>query len=358
MTTPPPVKPLHILAWPAYSNKMHNPYNFLLCSALESSGCKVVEFSYQNLLRKPFNILHYHWPDSFVAGGSLPKTIRRMMILIAILIITRLKGARSVWTVHNLMPHDNPNSKFILSFLKLFARACDGLIFLSNSSLKECEAVYGTLNHSKIAIIPHGHYRDMYPSRLTKESALSQLGLGEHAHKTILLFFGKIRSYKNVEALINSFQELKRPNDVLLLIAGSAENPTYKEKIHNLVQDSPSILLHEKFIPDEDIPLFFGAADVAVLPYKHILNSGSAILSLGFDCPVLVPSIGSMPELQKDVGTDAVHLYDGELSPEKLEDMISYCTKRSRDQPISLERYDWPVIANQLVSFFTRLNKK
>ena len=55
--------------------------------------------------------------------------------------------------------------------------------------------------------------------------------------------------------------------------------------------------------------MFFSAADLVVLPFSDIMHSGSAILALSFNKPVLVPARGALPELQTRVGAAWVQTY-------------------------------------------------
>src|SRR3546814_10110494 len=55
-------------------------------------------------------------------------------------------------------------------------------------------------------------------------------------------------------------------------------------------------------------------ADAVVLPYRDIVNSGSALLALSRFRPVIAPRLGSLIELQGQVGEDWLWLYDGPLT--------------------------------------------
>src|SRR5690606_10250440 len=69
---------------------------------------------------------------------------------------------------------------------------------------------------------------------------------------------------------------------------------------------------------DEMVADFFAASDVVVLPFRNILNSGSLILALSFNRPVVAPAIGSLTELQEMTGPQWVRLYEGEFDQSVL----------------------------------------
>jgi hypothetical protein len=75
-----------------------------------------------------------------------------------------------------------------------------------------------------------------------------------------------------------------------------------------------------------------------VLPYREILNSGTALLSLSFDRPVMMPRRGAGTELERSVGSDWLCLYD-ELNRDGLERALA---RASMLPPVSDGRHLWP----------------
>ena len=99
------------------------------------------------------------------------------------------------------------------------------------------------------------------------------------------------------------------------------------------------------------------AADLVVLPFTEILNSGSAILALSFNRPLLVPSRGAMAELFDIIGPDWVRLYDGPLTSQILEEAVLWANEKSSSSAvIDLGRLDWDKIGQLTVEAFTTLH--
>lgn len=113
--------------------------------------------------------------------------------------------------------------------------------------------------------------------------------------------------------------------------------------------------LHLDFIPKEKVQLFFRAADGVVLPYTEILNSGSALLALSFNRPVLVPEKGAMGELQDQVGDEWVNTYRGSLTPNHLQDALSWARAGDRSPRPPLDAFEWETIARQTLKAYQRL---
>jgi glycosyltransferase involved in cell wall biosynthesis len=107
-----------------------------------------------------------------------------------------------------------------------------------------------------------------------------------------------------------------------------------------------------RYIPVSEIELYVTAADLIVLPYADILNSGSAILGLSFDRPILVPDIGAMPELRRCVGNEWVRTYQGEIDPGKLREALAWAISCPRESKAPLEEFGWAAIGEQTLAAY------
>lgn len=351
---------LKVVAWPAFINKERNPYNFLLYSSIRELSVNVIEAKY--FFRKPtdrFDILHIHWPENALSRPPLD-LIKKLSILYGLLFIAKTKRAKVVWTVHNLRPHERRYPWLEPVFYRTLVRFIDGVIFLSKASMNliSKDEYMKMLLKKPFAVIPHGHYRDVYPNAVNKLAARQKLGLGE---EKVLLFIGQLRPYKGVDKLIVSFKQLPG-SGLRLIVAGKPISRQYLEQLEHLIGNDPRILLIPRFINDAEIPILFGAADLVVLPYTSILNSGSAILALSFSRPLLAPNEGSFPELAEEVGPGWVHLYDPPLTSEKLNLAIEQIKKGQKaNLEKAISRWSWRAIAVETVKFYDHVistNKK
>ena len=88
--------------------------------------------------------------------------------------------------------------------------------------------------------------------------------------------------------------------DILLIAGGGSQafiNHLKSEIKNQFGYAKGSIIIKPGFIKDDEFQLFFNAADVTVLPFTNVLNSGSLLLSMSFGSPVIAPRIGSIPEI-------------------------------------------------------------
>ncbi len=190
-------------------------------------------------------------------------------------------------------------------------------------------------------VVPHGSFRSVYPNDTTRAEARARLGLDPD--RPVILHFGLVRPYKSVPELVDAFRALGHP-EAQLLVAGKVWDEALEAEIRDRARGVAGIDLRFGWIPFEETQLHFNACDLVVLPYRRILNSGAALLALGFDRPVLVPGTGAMPELQERFGSDWVRLFDCEISAADLAAAIDWAHAQ-RIAGVNWEGLDWPHLA-------------
>jgi beta-1,4-mannosyltransferase len=347
---------MRILASPAFANKKINPYNALLYSNINAITRKhtrsiVQEYSHKKAIFEKFDIVHFHWPDGYINQKNILKSWQRSLLLRFILLVVKLKGSKIVWTVHNVTPHDAFHPRYSQRFMRWFAKRCNGLIFMSEESKATFFNLYDCKDDVRHAIIPHGHYRSSYPSPIAQDDAKSQLGLP--LNKKVLLFFGMIKPYKNIDALMEIFTQAKL-FDHVLVVAGNTDSPELKAQLMAYAKNS-NIHLFLQFIPDDKLHIYLSAADAVILPYKSILNSGALLLALSFNKPVIAPHIGAFVALQQELGRKWIYSYADELEVGALKNALRHLETQERNTPCPLENYDWDKIASSTLAFYQQL---
>ena len=117
-----------------------------------------------------------------------------------------------------------------------------------------------------------------------------------------MLFFGRLRPYKGLEYLLSAFELLSKAEpSYRLVIAGESKkgSEAYYESIQNRIASHPNrdrIISRVEFIPDQDAEVYLKAADVMVLPYIDIFQSGILFLSYSFGLPVVAADVGAFRE--------------------------------------------------------------
>ncbi len=344
---------MKVIAWPAFKTKYKNPYNWLLYTQMSQPGVTVTEFSFKTILQDHYDIFHLHWPvETIVRHPNFFIAWTRARLMLALIDWIRYRETRIIWTIHDQKPHLLLHPKLANWFESEFIKRVDGYINLCQCSQDLTSLSFPILKHSLNTIIPHGHYRDVYPNHISKTQATDSLNLPENNH--VLMFLGYIDRYKNVPKLIQVFRELN-PQNWMLVIAGKPEFSELAEDVIQAAANDENIILDLKFIPDEQIQIYLNAADLVVLPFQQILNSGSAILALSFDCPVLLPKQGALAELQTQVGVDWVKLYEGEFTATVLQKGLNWAIETVRSKQTPLDVLDWEKLSQQTLNFYEKV---
>jgi beta-1,4-mannosyltransferase len=269
-----------------------NPYQALLYNSLKGYDVELYPdkiFYYTKLvkLRKKVDIIHFHW--------LLDQThsIKRLLKFIARILEARILGYGIVWTAHNIKSHE---SRVIKDWTARFF-----LAHLSNAIITHGESIKNEIEkkfrvQDKVFVIPHGNYIDRYPNAVGRNESRKRLNMPDDT--LIYLYFGLVRGYKGLENLVESFERVE--GNTMLLIVGMPFDDKIRDKLETITKNNEKIRLYLKYIPDEDVQVFFNAADVVVLPFTEITSSGSLLLAMSFGKPVISVKKGVIPEIVSD----------------------------------------------------------
>ncbi len=252
-----------------------------------------VSMYYARLIRyaataKP-KIFHILWNNRF-------ETFDRTLLML----YYKLLGKKIVLTAHNVNAgrRDSKDTRLNRLTLGIQYRFADQ-IFVHTERMKHELINEFDVRGNRVTVIPFGINNSVPNTRLTPAEAKQRLGIRE-GDKAIL-FFGRITPYKGLEYLISAFRQmLARHDDYRLIIAGRVDRcegywRAIREEISEDVQRG-RVLLRAEFIPDEETEVYFKAADVLVLPYRDIYQSGVLFLGHSFGLPVLAADVGSFKD--------------------------------------------------------------
>jgi glycosyltransferase involved in cell wall biosynthesis len=217
----------------------------------------------------------------------------------------------------------------------------------------------------KVSVIPFGINNTVPNTSLSTAEAKSRLGVN-HGDKAVL-FFGNIAPYKGLEYLVAAFSELLK-NDMTyrLLIVGRPKGPTdYWKQIQgtirrNGIRDRVTEII--EYVPDETTELYLKAADVLILPYSHVFQSGVLFLGYGFGLPAIESDVGTLREEIIDGETgfvfkprdsfDLARKIDTYFKSELFRDLES---RRAQIKEYANERYSWGKVATIVTDVYDKL---
>ncbi len=312
--THPTERRLRILARPARSSLKYNPYTALLYREVQKAGLAVVEYRPDRAVLGAWDVLHVHWPES-VFDHTLVEAIPTTESLLFSMRRARAKGAKLLWTIHNLHTHEQRHPGYEEKFWRRFISELDGVVALTHAGLAAARERFAGLAEKPAWVVPHPHYRGQYPDELDKRGARRRLGLRDETR--VLLVFGRMYEYKNVPALLGALRAAPG-EDWTVLVAGAPRNRHVAHALREEGRGDPRVTYHLELIDAARAQVFFRAADLVVQPYREILNSGTALLALSFDRPILLPNRGAGVDLATQFGPPWVHVYEGELDPDVL----------------------------------------
>lgn len=234
-------------------------------------------------------LFHIQWFDKFI---YFDRTFLNLYY--------KLLGKKLVFTAHNVdaEARESKSGFFNRLTLKILYRLVDHIIVHTTKMKEQLIEGFG-IKGRKITVIKYGINDTIPITQLNRMQARAKLQLEDE--DKVLLFFGNVTPYKGLEYLIHAIGRLKRDNNIVkLIIAGRIKKrESYWEKITEIVKKydlEQQIIARLEFIPDDEIEVFFKAADVLILPYKFIFQSGPLFLSYNFGLPVIATDVGSFRE--------------------------------------------------------------
>ena len=279
-------------------------YFIAMQKALNSLGYSVV--SYEAAIKdKNIQIINFNFLENIIAKSKIiafGKYLKRLMILHK----CKKKGKKIVFTMHNKIPHDATYEKYSKDIMLRTIKQADGIhIFSKASVLFLQEYTHDGNIGDKCFYIPHPNYLvDYFPAISIDRNTYAK------DDEMIILFFGQIRKYKNLEILISVANRLK-DKKIVFLIAGRPESEEYKTELLKLINGNPAITTEFRFLPDDEIAAWIELSDTVVFPYskRSSLTSGTVFLAASKGRTVICPNIATMDQMENK---NAFFIYDYE----------------------------------------------
>lgn len=200
--------------------------------------------------------------------------------------VLRYVKGRKIALLHNVIPHEKGKLDDVLN--KYYLKPNNDFIVLSDTVKGQLKSYKP---QAKYLQVTHPLYRH-FGEKLNKETAQQQLGIPKG--KKVVLFFGFIRKYKGLDLLIDAL--VNCDENTVLLIAG--ESYEAEEELDHKISKlglEKRVFKNVRYIPDEEVKLFFSASDICALPYRSATQSGIASIAKHFELPMVVTPVGELP---------------------------------------------------------------
>ncbi len=327
-------------------------------------------------LRKALRVFRYYVRLIRYAAIAQPKVFHllwnnkfELFDRTVLMIYYRLLGKRIVFTAHNVNAGKRDSNDTLLNriSLRIQYHLADHIFVHTEMMKKELLDDFG-VSSRKTGVIPFGINETLPSTDLTPAEAKRQLQL-RAADKT-MIFFGNIAPYKGLEYLILALSHLPKDDaSYRLIIAGRPKGcEEYWEQIQATIDRCrvrDRIIERIEYIPDDQVEVYLKAADVLVLPYAHVFQSGVLFLAYGFGLPVIVSDVGSMredviegrtgfvcrPQQPEDLAEKIQKFFSSELYrnlPERRADIKAYAS----------DRYSWTKVGEITRGVYAELLSK
>lgn len=252
---------------------------------------------------RPARLLMQWWHPFFAPGYAVVAGAARAL------------GCKVVMHCHNVTPHESTPVDFVL--LQLAYAFPTRFIVQSQAEARRLEELLPRT--PPIDVVAHPRY-DIFVDNSPARSATAtepESALNPRNARHSLLFFGLVRPYKGLDLLLEALARLPDTLDFELRVVGEiyGDAEPYHRQIAELGLGG-RVHLDDRYIPNEEVPAVFTAADVCILPYRHATGSGVANLALACGVPLVMSDLQTLRESFADAH---VHWFE----PENTSSMVA-----------------------------------
>lgn len=284
-----------------------NPYVKTLAQGIADHGvdisCSLHDFWND---WKNYDIIHIQWPNILVKGLNNVATLRLHLLEI------KDAGIPIVVTCHNLHPHCSKNVMLQESY-DIVYDLVDNFIHMGEYSYKLFVKLYPHAHHF---IIPHHIYDHLYNNFPTRAEACRYLKLNPNIR--YILCFGIFRNdeERNIAYIAAT---MMKSRGYIILAPGFARFK-WRVRIWNSIRKYIEYIRYKvkyrgisfshNFIPDEDLPYYYSAADIALIHRCDILNSGNLPMALMMGKVTVGPNVGNVGCVLRETGNPTFEVND------------------------------------------------
>ncbi len=333
------VRLIHLpLEWPQETGKLG------LFPHLRDLACSINDFKKKNNLF--YNLVHSHYWLSSLSGKHLSQW----------------------WHVpHVVMLHTSARAKNMALGTEVEpqlreegereALASSSLIVAATEKEKRDLAEFYGAPVDRIAVIPCGVDMEMFHP-VPKKVARTILGMDS---ARILLYVGRIEAEKGIELLIEAASMIKNGRKIEVRIGGGGKEE--RDKVNSLRQQCGSLGVYhltyvQEAVPQSDLPLYYSAADLCVLPSRYETFGLVALEALACGTPVIASKVGVMAEviktragllLEEHSSARLASILSGVLDDG---DLLKEMAARARESVLNL---GWDMVVKKIADEYRRL---
>ena len=220
--------------------------------------------------------------------------------------LAKRTNARLVVEFHEMQDVGEANlplaGRYTRAGMRLLLRFADAVVVHSQFDRRELQRAYPQLAHLPIEVIQHGPYTHHVGNAGGWLSRQGQVPEGQRpagpGGPIRVLIFGVVRPYKGHAELAAAIPMLTASGlDVHLTVVGEVWQD-YRQPLSELEATLPvdRLCVVDRYVDDDEVPGFFAAADLVVLPYRRSSASGPLHIAMSCGLPVVTTSVGGLVE--------------------------------------------------------------
>ncbi len=212
---------------------------------------------------------------------------------ITLLFLLRRAKIKTCLIAANVTQHERRSvDDFITKFV--FRRA-DYIITLSEGDMKKLKRI---MPDAKAKVLLEPTFESLFP---WKKSDAERIKKELKLKKNVVMMFGLMRRYKGLKYMLDAMPIALKEVDFDLLVVGEFwhDKEDYMKQIDELkIKDNVKIV--DKYVADEEVPLYFSMADIIALPYTDASQSALIQTAYGYDKPSVVSDFDALTEFVDD----------------------------------------------------------
>lgn len=323
-----------------------------LGAAYQQLGIDVV-YGPENLFESTarFDVIHLQWPEDQYRGYGSGPTEQRAESFLRKLDEHKRRGTKLIWTVHNIVPHEHEGSDLDTKVYQGVIDRADLIVHHCQDSTKLLATAYKVPAVASV-VVSFGNYAG-YPDTISRHEARKRLAIPQDA--TVYLSFGALRGYKGFATLLRAYRRARVKRKFLVVAGYYTGTGGLKGKLETLrllLVDwlRPRARLDLKMIDDQDVQIYFRAADAVVLSHSRGLNSGVAVLGMTFGKVVIGPDLGCIGNVLRQ-GENLIYQANdisGLANAMEKVPMLDLTRIEATNKRVAAS-WDWPTIARAIL---------
>lgn len=260
--------------------------------------------------------------------------------------VKKRSDVRIVGLLDNVIPHERRIGDRALT--RMFLNSCDSFAVMSSSVMADLSSFDRTKARKLLYHPVYDHFGEPVPMAEAREK------LGLSASDRVILFFGIVRHYKGLDLLLEAVSQMPDRTGLKVVVAG--EFYEGKDECLAIIRRNGlenHVILHDRFIPEDEVKFYFCSANIMAQPYRSATQSGVTQIAYHFGTPMLVTEVGGLPEMVPHGKVGYVCTSDPQAIAGHLSDyFMGKDEQHFRDNMSEAsERFGWERFATELVTW-------